>query len=180
MGLVYDEDNSLKERIKRGLMNPSKRTLLIAAAVILVIASPFLVNTFNNAQEGIGEVTAEHDLTTLMGSSPTDLTDEEIGPWIASQGEIMINATRPPQWEVGNYRFGPCSADRVSEITNVGYGASIAEACDRLYDIQGKYSRDCFIASNCVVKDEAKDQITAVIDLLKSAQSDAGYSWPVQ
>ena len=90
----------------------------------------------------------------------------------------MMNATKPPEWETSNYRFGPCAAERTVEIANAGYGQSITEACGLLYDIQGKYSRDCFIAANCVVKDEAKDELAAVVDLLRAAHTGAGYVWP--
>jgi hypothetical protein len=178
MGLVYDEDNSLLERVKRAIFKSPKRTSLIVLVVLLAVLSPQILSWFDSASEGIGSVTAEHDLTANMTLGPGDLEDEEIAPWLVSQSETMANATTPPQWETSNYRFGPCASDRLAEIADAGYGQSVTEACGLLYDIQGKYSRDCFIAANCVVKDEAKSELAAVADLLRSAHSGAGYVWP--
>ena len=178
MGLVYDEDNSRSARLKRALTNQSKRTILIAVVVLLAILSPVIMNTIDTAQEGIGSVTAEHDLATKMDLGPGELEDDGIAPFLVSQGETMMGATSPKQWEVGNYRFGVCGPERVGEIVNAAYGAAITEACDQMYDIQGKYSRDCYIAATCDVKSTTKDELIAVANNLRTAHSAAGFSWP--
>ncbi|MBT3996063.1 MAG: hypothetical protein HOF01_09710 [Chloroflexi bacterium] len=178
MGLQYEQDNSGKERLKRAIMNPSKRTLLILLLVIVVIAVPFLMGTLDTAQEGLGEVLADHDLNEALSSGPSDLTDEQIAPWLVSNGEIMIGATVPPEWEIGNYRFGACSKDRLAEIVDPGYQTAMTEGCDSFYEIQGKYNRDCHIASNCNVKQTAKDELAAAMDSVRSAHAAAGYAWP--
>jgi hypothetical protein len=178
MGLQYEQDNSGKERLKRAIMNPSKRTLLIVALVIVSITIPFVMGTLNTAQEGIGEVFADHDLNQNMSSGPGDLEDEDIAPWLVSNGEIMIDATIPPEWEIGNYRFGGCSKDRLAEIVDPTYRTAITDGCDSFYDIQGKYQRDCHIASNCNVKQIAKDELAVAMDRLRLAHAAAGYAWP--
>ena len=178
MGLVYDEDNSRSARIKRALLNPSKRTVLIAVVLLLVILSPLIMNTVDTAREGLGSVTAENSLDTNMAAGPGDLGDSEIAPFLVSQGEIMMAAISPKQWEVGNYRFGVCGPERVGEITDASYGAAIIEACDVMYEIQGKYSRDCHIAATCDVKSTTKDELAAVANTLKTAHSTAGFIWP--
>ncbi len=178
MGLVYDEDNSRSARIKRALMKPSKRTILIALVLLLAILSPVIMSTLDTAKEGIGSVTAEHDLATNMAPGPGDLNDAGIAPFLVSQGEIMMAATGPKQWEVGNYRFGVCGPERVGEITDASYSAAIVDACDLMYDLQGKYSRDCYIASTCDVKSTTKDELIAIADGLKIAHSTAGFIWP--
>jgi hypothetical protein len=178
MGLQYEEDNSRKERLKRAIQNPSKRTLLIAVLVIVVIAVPFVMGTVNTAQKGIGSAFAEHDLAQNMNLGPGDLGDEEIAPWLVSQGEIMIGATVPPEWEIGNYRFGACSSDRVGEIDDPSYRTTISEVCNSFYDIQGRYARDCHIAAACNVKQVAKDELSTEMNRLRSAHAAAGYVWP--
>jgi hypothetical protein len=177
MGLQYEQDNSLSERIKREISHPSKRTLLIVVVVLLLAVSPVLAGVIDTASEGIETVTAEHDLVLNMNMGPGDLSDEQIAPWLASQGEIMMNATGPLEWDVNNYRFGPCEAERIGEITPASYGDSIREACGLMYDIQGLYSRDCYLATTCDVTDKAKGEIAAVIDILKEAHSSNGFVW---
>jgi len=178
MGLVYDEDNSRSARIRRALLSPSKRTILIAVVLLLVILSPLIMKTIDTAKEGIGSVTADHDLATNMAPGPGDLTDSGIAPFLVSQGEIMMGATSPKQWEVGNYRFGVCGPERVGEILDAGYSAAIVDACDLMYDLQGKYSRDCYIAATCDVKSTTKDELIAVANSLKTAHATAGFVWP--
>jgi len=178
MGLQYEQDNSGKERLKRAIKNPSKRTLLILLLVIVVITGPFTLKTFSTAQEGIGEVLSDHDLNESLSAGPRNLTDEQIAPWLVSNGEIMIGATVPPEWEIGNYRFGACSTDRLDEIVDPVYRTAIIGGCNSFYDIQGKYNRDCHIASNCNVKQIAKDQLAAAMDIVRSAHAAAGYVWP--
>jgi hypothetical protein len=178
MGLVYEEDNSRSARLKRALQNPSKRTILIAVVILLAVASPFIMSTIDTAQEGIGSVTAEHDLAENMNLGPGDLDDAGIAPFLVSQSETMAGATSPIHWEVGNYRFGVCGEERVGEITDATYGAEIAASCELLYDIQGKYSRDCYIAATCEVKGSTKDELAAVATKLKAAHSTAGFTWP--
>ncbi|MGY8880745.1 MAG: hypothetical protein ACKVKV_08755 [Dehalococcoidia bacterium] len=178
MGLQYEQDNSGKERLRRAIMSPSKRTLLIALLVIVVIAVPFVLGTINTASESLGEVFGEHDLNENMELGPGDLEDEEIAPWLVSNGEIMIDATIPPEWEIGNYRFGGCSKDRLAEIADPTYRTAITDGCDSFYGIQGKYQRDCHIASSCNVKQIAKDELFVEMDRLRSAHAAAGYAWP--
>lgn len=178
MGLVYDEDNSRSARIKRALLSPSKRTVLIAAVLLLLILSPLIMKTIGTAQEGIGSVTAESDLDINTAGAHADLEDSGIAPFLVSQGEIMMAATSPKHWKVGNYRFGVCSSERVGEITDTSYSAAIVEACDVMYDIQGKYSRDCYLARTCDVKSTAKGELIAVANDLKTAHSTAGFIWP--
>ncbi|GIT59351.1 MAG: hypothetical protein Ct9H300mP19_12990 [Dehalococcoidia bacterium] len=77
MGLSYEEDNSRSERLKRAITNPSKRTILIAVVIGRVALSPGMVKVFYTAQEGIGSITAEHDLTTNMSSVYEDIDNLE-------------------------------------------------------------------------------------------------------
>ena len=77
MGLSYDEDNSLSERLKRAITKPSKRTILIAVVIGLIALTPGMVKVFFTAQEGIGSITAEHDLTTNMSSIYEDIDNLE-------------------------------------------------------------------------------------------------------
>ncbi len=177
MGLSYEEDNSRSERIKRAIRNPTKRTFLIVLVLLLVVASPFMASIFNNAREGIGSATAEHDLDINMNLGPGELEDEEIAPWLSSQIDIMANATGPLEWEIGNYRFGPCSPERNGTIADASYRAALAEGCDQLYDIQGKYQRDCYLATTCNVIETTKQELAAVANLVRIAHSDAGYVW---
>ena len=178
MGLQYEQDNSGKERLKRAIMSPSKRTLLILLLVIVVMTVPFLVGTINTASDGISEVFGEHDLTENMERTPGNLEDEDIAPWLVSNGEIMIAATIPPDWEIGNYRYGGCSDERLGAIVDATYRTAMIDGCNSFYDIQGRYNRDCHIASNCNVQQIAKDELAAEMVRLRSAHAAAGFTWP--
>ena len=119
MGLSYEEDNSRSERLKRAITNPSKRTILIAVVIGLIALSPGMVKVFYTAQEGIGSITAEHDLTTNMSSVYEDidnLEDKYVAPYLVEQSTVMLNATGPLEWEIGNYRFGVCAQEALSLI----------------------------------------------------------------
>lgn len=175
MGLQYDQDNSLPERIKRELLSPSKRTVLIFVVVIVLAVSPFIAGLIDTAQDGIGEVTADHDLNENMAASVGDLEDDKIAPWLVSQAEIMRAATTPLQWEIGNFYYGNCSTENIGEMPAGAYRDAIDSACGSLADIQGKYGRDCYIAANCEVKQSTKDELTVVIDKLWAAHGEAGY-----
>jgi hypothetical protein len=178
MGLQYEEDNSLSQRIQRELRNPSKRSVLVIIVVILLIISPFVAGWVSSAQIGIDEVTADHDLSENMSAGVADLTDEQVAPWLISQANIMTAATTPLDWEIGNFFFGVCSDGDIGALSVATYRAAIDSACGSLADIQGKHGRDCYIASNCEVKQAAKDEIAVVIDSLWSAHSEAGYVRP--
>jgi hypothetical protein len=82
MGLVYDEDNSRSARIKRALLSPSKRTVLIAVVLLLLILSPFIMKTIGTAQEGIASVTVESDLDINTAGAHADLEDSGIAPFL--------------------------------------------------------------------------------------------------
>ena len=51
----------------------------------------------------------------------------------------------------------------------------ISQACDELDDIQQLYSGNCFLASTCSVPEIAKEEITASMDKVWDAFSDAGF-----
>lgn len=82
----------------------------------------------------------------------------------------MRTATGPLEWDVVNFRFGPCSDDESSEMPDDDYRATPTQSCAELSDIQGRYKRDCNIAFTCVVKDEAKAELDAVGVNLRAAQ----------
>jgi len=63
-------------------------------------------------------------------------------------------------------------------MTDAIYTETIDKACNELYDIQGTYAQDCYIAATCDVSDKAKDELRKVIDQLWNAHSTAGYSQP--
>ena len=181
MGLSYEEDNSRSERLKRAITNPSKRTILIAVVIGLIALSPGMVKVFYTAQEGIGSITAEHDLTTNMSSVYEDidnLEDEYVAPYLVEQSTVMLNATGPLEWEIGNYRFGVCAQEAIGKMADAVYAETIDQACNELYDIQGRYARNCYIAATCNVSDESKDELRKVIDQLWTAHSTAGYTRP--
>ena len=181
MGLSYDEDNSLSERLRRAISRPSKRTIIIAVVVGLLALTPVITNVFSTAQKGIGSITAEHDLTTNMSSIYDDidnLEDEHVAPYLVEQSTVMLNATGPLEWEIGNYRFGVCAQEAIGKMADAVYAETINQACNELYDIQGRYARNCYIAATCNVSDESKDELRKVIDQLWTAHSTAGYTRP--
>ena len=181
MGLSYEEDNSLSERLKRAITKPSKRTILIAVVVGLLALTPVITNVFNTAQKSIGSITAEHDLTTNMSSIYDDidnLEDEHVAPYLVEQITVMLNATGPLEWEIGNYRFGVCAQEAIGKMVDAPYAEAIDQACNELYDIQGRYARDCYIAATCNVSDKAKDELRKVVAQLWTAHSTAGYAQP--
>lgn len=177
MSLQYDEDNSLLARMQREIRNPTKKTVLILVVVILLAISPFAADWVTSTQDGIEETFAESDLT-VDNAGVADLTDEEVVPWLVSQGETMYNATGPLEWKIGNFFYGVCSEDGISELANVSLRDGVSGACRSLGDIQGRYARDCFLAATCEVKQSAKDELTAVFDSLWATHAEAGYVRP--
>jgi hypothetical protein len=150
--------------------------LLVILVVILIVLSPFLSEWFSNTKDGIGE--AGHDSTQDSVVSIGELDSEVLAPWLVEQAETMYSATTPLLWQVGNFYIGNCSDESVETRAAGEFREAIGGACDALADIQGRYARDCHIAATCQVKDEAKAELTAVIDSLKSAHAGAGYTWP--
>ena len=67
----------------------------------------------------------------------------------------MRTATGPLEWDVVNFRFGPCSDDELSEMPDDACRVTLTHSCAELSDIQGRYKRDCNIAFTCAVKEEA-------------------------
>ena len=90
----------------------------------------------------------------------------------------MINATGPLDWKVVNFRFGPCAPKNLEAMSAGAFVDSVTNACASLSDIQGRYTRDCFIAASCNIPESAKTEINGVMTLLWSAQADAGYERP--
>jgi hypothetical protein len=176
MGLQYEEDNSFSQRLQREIRNPSKRSVLVLVVLVLIVVSPFLSGWITNTKDGIGD--AGHDTTQDSVVSVGELDAEALAPWLVGQAEIMQSATTPLNWQIGNFYIGNCSDESVENRAAGAFRDAIGGACDSLADIQGRYARDCHIAATCSVKDEAKTELTAVIDLLKSAHAGAGYTWP--
>jgi hypothetical protein len=179
MTLSYDEDNSRNARLKRALMHPSKRTWLSYLVVLLLVTAPLTTTWISTALEGISEVTEDHDLETASKLPTEDLADEQVLPWLIEQGETMIAATTPLQWEIANFYFGPCSTKNIAEMeAGAAHITAVTEGCASMADIRGKYGRDCFVAATCEVKQAAKDDLAAVIDDLWVAYDAAGYARP--
>jgi hypothetical protein len=178
MSLNYEEDNSFSARLQREIRNPTKKTVLILLLVFLLIISPFVGGWISSTQKGIDEQFAENDLSANVDTGVADLADEQVAPWLVSQGEIMSNATSPLHWEIGNFFYGVCSEDSIAELANTSYRNAIGSACGSLGEIQGKYSRDCYIAATCEVKQSAKDELTTVFNSLWAAHAEAGYVRP--
>ena len=107
-----------------------------------------------------------------------NLEDEYVAPYLVEQSTVMLNATGPLEWEIGNYRFGVCAQEAIGKMADTVYAETINQACNELYDIQGRYSRNCYIAATCNVSDESKDELRKVIDQLWTAHSTAGYTRP--
>ncbi|HIF72970.1 MAG TPA: hypothetical protein EYQ61_10505 [Dehalococcoidia bacterium] len=178
MSLQYDEDNSILARLQREIRNPTKKTVLALIIIFLLVISPFAAGWLNSTQKGFEQQFAEHDLSENFSAGVADLTDEEVAPWLVEQGNIMFNATTPLHWEVGNFYYGVCSEEGIAGLADATYRDGVRIGCQGLADIQGKYSRDCFIASTCVVKQSAKDELTAVFDGLWATHAEAGYVRP--
>ena len=176
MTFEYEEDNSLSERIRRELRNPSMRKIFISIVVVIaVVSAPFAPGWISSTKSGINEVTADHDLQTSSRLPNDDLTDEQISPYLIEKAETMRDATGPFQWEIVNFRFGPCDPDALAAHSDGAFRTALTDSCTSLADIQGRYQRDCYIAASCNVSDEAKNGLNAVIAVLQKAQINAGY-----
>ena len=179
MNIQFKKDLSRGERLKRDLRHPSPLSFGASAVVVALIAAAiFGPGWFKSASEGIGSVTEVHDLTRASTLPEDDLEAHQIVPWMDTQTRKMINATGPLDWKVVNFRFGPCAPKNLEAMSAGAFVDSVTNACASLSDIQGRYTRDCFIAASCNIPESAKTEINGVMTLLWSAQADAGYERP--
>ena len=176
MNIQFKKDLSRGERFKRDLRRPSPLSIGGSAAVVaLIVAAIFGPGWFKTTTESIGAVTEVHDLDRASTLAEDDLEAHQIIPWMDTQTQKMINAVGPLDWNVVNFRFGPCDPENLGAMSAGALVESITDACASLADIQGRYARDCFLATTCNVLESAKSEINDVMTLLWPAQADAGY-----
>ncbi len=179
MNFEFKKDLSRGERFKRDLRSPTPLSFgVVVLVVALIVVAIFGPGWFKSASEGISSVTEVHDLTKASTLPDDDLEAHQIVPWMEARTQTMINATTPQDWKVVNFRFGPCDPKNLEAMSAGAFVESLREACGSLADIQGRYIRDCFIASSCNVLESAKSEINDVMTLLWSAYADAGYTRP--
>lgn len=179
MNIQFKKDLSRGERIKRDLRSPTPLSFGVSVGVVaLIVLAIFGPGWFTSASEGIKEVTEDHDLTKASTLTVDDLEDHQIVPWMETQTQRMIDAKGPLDWKVVNFRFGPCDAENLEAMSAGALAESISGACDSLADIQGRYARNCFLATTCDVPESAKTEINDVMTLLWPAHTDAGYARP--
>lgn len=179
MNIQFKKDLSRGERLKRDLRRPSLLSIGGSAAVVALIAfAIFGPGWFKTTTESIGAVTEVHDLDRASTLAEDDLEAHQIVPWMDTQTQRMINAAGPLDWNVANFRFGPCAPNNLEAMSAGAFIDSVTDGCASLSDIQGRYTRDCFIAASCNIPDSAKSEINDVMALLWSAQADAGYARP--
>ncbi len=179
MDLSYDDNPSRSARIRRELRNPSMLTIfLIVVVTSTIIFAPFVPGWVSTTQDSFKSLSKSKEIQEASMSSLGAIVPSQIAPWLSSKVNTMINAEGPLDWQVVSFRTGPCDSDNLSHLPESKYSTSIATACGELDDIQQLYSGDCFLASNCNVPDIAKEELTATMDAVWEAFSDAGFVLP--
>lgn len=153
------------------------RSIAIVIVLVVIIASaPFAPTWFSQTKSGIGEVTEGHDLDRASKLPENDLKDAEVAPWFVEQTQIMIDSTGPLGWKAANFRVGPCLAENLADMAPGPYTDSMKQACVSMAEIQGRFGRDCILASNCNVGEPAKVELRAVAETVIAAHAAAGYT----
>jgi hypothetical protein len=179
MDISFDNATSKKARLRRELRNPSILTVfLIVVFVCVVIFAPFAPNWVSTTQKSFADIAKTKEINKAGMSSITAIIPSQISPWLANQANTMINAEGPLDWKVVSFRTGPCNGDNLSQLPSGKYSDSIGTACVELDRIQQAYSGKCFRAADCNVPEVAKEEISAAIDEVWEAFSDAGFVLP--
>ena len=179
MDISFDNDSSKRARLRRELRNPSVLTiLLIVIVVCVVLIGPFTPGWVSTTQKSLADIAKTKEINKASMSSISAVIPSQISPWLSNQANTMINAEGPLDWQVVSFRTGPCATENLTQLPAGKYSTSIATACDELDEIQQLYSGNCFLASNCHVPEEAKQKITAAMDSVWEAFSDAGFVLP--
>lgn len=181
MDLSFDNQTSRSARLRRELRNPSMITvILIAVAVVGIISAPFAPGWVSTTRASIESLAKEDEIREASINSASVVIPSQITPWLAAQTNKMIKAEGPLDWQVVSFRRGPCAEENLVQLPAGKYATAIATACDDLNDIQQRYSGDCFLAASCNVSDGAKQEITATMDHVWDAFSDAGFVLPYE
>ncbi len=179
MDLSFNNKTTRGARFRRELRNPSMLTVILLATVVLVIVlAPFAPKWISTTQDSFAAIAKQKEIQEASMSSIAAIIPSQISPWLAVQTNTMINAEGPLDWNVVSFRSGSCAPQNLSQLPAGKYSASIATACDTLDDIQLRYSRTCFLASNCNVPEVAKLEIRTAMDGVWEAFSDAGFVLP--
>tara|TARA_A100001037_G_scaffold306657_1_gene353721 strand:+ start:7100 stop:7666 length:567 start_codon:yes stop_codon:yes gene_type:complete len=181
MDLSFDNQTSRSARLRRELRNPSMITVtLIVVGVIGIISAPFAPGWISTAQASFESLSKQDEMREASINSASVVIPSQITPWLAVQTRKMINAEGPLDWHAVSFRRGACAEENLVQLPEGKYANAIATACDDLNDIQQRYSGDCFLAASCNVSDVAKQEITATMNLVWDAFSDAGFVLPYE
>lgn len=176
MDLSFENDTSRKARFKRELRNPSLLTVvLIALAVLVVVLGPFVPGWVNTTQHSFDAIARTKERNESSMKSIGVIVPAQIAPWMSSKVDTMIAAEGPLDWRVASFRSGPCKPENLSQLPDSKYSTSIATACNEIDDIQQLYSGSCFLASDCNVPEQAKEELELAIGKVWDAFADAGF-----
>ncbi len=179
MDLSFDNNTSRSARFRRELRNPSMLTILILTTIVLVVlVGPFAPKWISTTKGSFDAIAKQKEIQEASMGSFTAVIPSQIAPWLSVQANTMINAEGPLDWQVVSFRTGSCATENLTQLPTGKYSTSIAVACDEHDEIQQLYSGNCFLASNCHVPEEAKQKITAAMDSVWEAFSDAGFVLP--
>ncbi|MBT4126819.1 MAG: hypothetical protein HOE43_10535 [Chloroflexi bacterium] len=176
MDLSFDNDTSRKARFKRELRNPSLLTvILIFLAILLVVLGPFAPGWVSTTRSSFDAIAKTKERNESNMKSLDVIVPAQIAPWMASQVDTMIEAEGPLDWQVVSFRTGPCDEENLSQLPASKYSTSIATACGEIDGIQQLYSGKCFLASDCNVPEQAKEELRLAMGNVWEAFSDAGF-----
>lgn len=151
---------------------------IIVVLVSAAIFGPFIPGWITTTQNSFESIAKSKEVKEASMTSIGAIVPSQIAPWLASQVNTMKNAEGPLDWQVVSFRTGSCATENLSQLPESKYTTAVAGACVELDEIQQLYSGDCYLASNCNVPIEAKERLTAAMDSVWEAFSDAGFVLP--
>ncbi len=143
----------------------------VTAGLFLLAAVIWGPSIWRNAASGIA---ANQELRTPpIAANFAGAAGTWINPWLRDKAQIMMNATLPVHWRGTSFQLGPCTPENLSLLPTNKWHQAIIDSCHDLDDIQVRYQDSCLVV-DCVIPDDAKRELQAVIDFLVSEYSDIG------
>ena len=160
--------------IRKFSRNPSNLQLFFVFISLTVIFSvtlgPYI---YDRGKTGLDEVFRIKNNREFGGDIDVEAW---VYSWIRTGAINMINAQGPSQWRAVPWDRG-CFSRRFTEW-NSKYQEAIQKACYDLSGIQKKYESFCMSVDNCLLPDEATNELNDVLSQMKKAFSDANFVLP--
>lgn len=173
------EQQSLLDRFRRELRNPSMMTVFLLIAAVLAIPLALLVPSWVETTRGsFQERQAADDLrdSTLISSSVQ--VPAQIAPWVLDQIEHMEDAGGPLTWHLTSFTEGPCNANNLSQLPAGPFADAIATSCVSLNQIQIDHADECLSVEACNFSSSVAERLDGVRVTLLDTFAEAGLVIP--